>query len=112
MTDSESRADDVRWPLMHLKKKGVDDPNIDLLLALQGVEAALEAGADKDITAERVLGTYEADLEDFDLSDALDYSTAEFVERSEHRIAWMKRSGRLIKEMAEGTDAGDARGED
>jgi hypothetical protein len=59
------------WKFKHLKMKGVVDPNVDMFVAVlesdpEALEAALEAGADVNITDTQVLTAYEVELADFD----------------------------------------------
>jgi hypothetical protein len=64
-------ADDtIEWKFKHLKKKGVEDPNVDMFVAVfdddvELLKSALAAGADRSITDNQVLGTYRDELADF-----------------------------------------------
>ena len=60
-----------RRMFQHLKAKGVNDPNVDLFLALidddaEALKAAIDAGADPNITDRQVLSAHAADLADLD----------------------------------------------
>lgn len=64
--------------LLHLKNKGITDPNIDLSLAVMdpsgsenvsAVKATLEAGADPNMTDMQLLDKYRNELEDFHPTD-------------------------------------------
>jgi hypothetical protein len=59
---------------LHLKKKGVEDPNIDMFIAVMSPEdpentkklqAALEAGADPSVTDSELIQKYQTQLKDF-----------------------------------------------
>lgn len=57
----------IRRQFLYLKKKGIEDPNIDFFLADSDkqAQAALEAGADPNITDTRILAKYRDQLKDF-----------------------------------------------
>lgn len=60
--------------IRHLKKKGVVDPNVDLFIGVldndpTAVQAALEAGADVNITDNDVVAAHRLELADFDPKD-------------------------------------------
>lgn len=62
------------WKIRHLKRKGVADPNVDLFVAvadndLAAARAALEAGADPNITDRKVIDAHRLVLADFDPKD-------------------------------------------
>jgi hypothetical protein len=68
--DSEARDKIFVRKLKHLKGKGIEDPNIDLFLAVLGrdskeVQDALERGADPSITDGEILSKYKSYLGDF-----------------------------------------------
>ena len=66
-------SDQLRRKLLHLKKKGISDPNVDLFLAVLDpaggdtalARAALEAGADRSMTDGQLLAKYESQLLDY-----------------------------------------------
>jgi hypothetical protein len=58
----------------HLKRKGVQDPNVDFWIATleldeAAMKAALDAGADVNATVGDVLATHEQELSDFNPDD-------------------------------------------
>jgi hypothetical protein len=71
-------SDQLRGKLLHLKNKGITDPNIDLFLAIldpaggsaDRARAALAAGADPNITDGQLLAKYQSQLQDYTPSGA------------------------------------------
>jgi hypothetical protein len=66
--------DSIKWKFKHLKKKGVDDPNVDMFVAVfdndtELLKGALAAGADRTVTDNQVLNGYQAELADFKLEE-------------------------------------------
>jgi hypothetical protein len=66
----ESDRDQTPWKFRHLKQKGVNDPNVDMFVAVfdddtEALKASLEAGADTSVTDKQVLAAHEAELADF-----------------------------------------------
>jgi hypothetical protein len=73
--DELDRMDSGRlWMFQHLKRKGVQDPNVDFWIAvLQGddtaLKAAVDAGADVNATDSDVLAAHQQELSDFNPDD-------------------------------------------
>jgi hypothetical protein len=71
-----STQETIRRQFLYLKSKGIEDPNIDLFLAvmqkesqdsLKQAQAALDAGADPSVTDGQILAKYRNQLKDFTL---------------------------------------------
>ncbi|MEO0400583.1 MAG: hypothetical protein AAF224_14320 [Pseudomonadota bacterium] len=73
--DSLGRSELVFKKFQYLKQLGVEDPNIDMFLAVEGndttlLQNALNNGADPSITDSAVLNKYDDKLRNFDLKGA------------------------------------------
>jgi hypothetical protein len=71
---STTDRDQTQAKFKHLKRKGIDDANVDLFLAVfanspEDLKAALDAGADVSATDTQVLAKYREQLADFDPAD-------------------------------------------
>ena len=71
--EEERSSENLSKKLRYLKSIGIDDPNIDLFLAVMGgddnvdaAKAALEAGADVNMTDGALLEKYKKELENYD----------------------------------------------
>jgi hypothetical protein len=69
-SDPQAEQETVRRKLLYLKKREIQDPDIDLFLGVVGhdvnlVKAALDAGADRSVTGQGILARYSNELRDY-----------------------------------------------